>query len=177
MKHIRKIFGRREPNFNKINLATILFSDNATDGNILMLKNSWISKISKMKKKKNWKYFRSYSELPQENYLEPNDQIKDFCHWNENFLMEIYRNIYTFALQVPWECGFWTTRNGAVHQEQCQRFIWHQTETVCWKTCKGNKVFGCVVGTIFYNIEWDKVGKISDVLWVKLYCKMSDLCC
>ena len=30
---------------------------------------------------------------------------------------------------------------------------------------------------IFHNVEWVDAGKMRGVFWVKMYCKMSDICC
>ena len=51
---------------------------------------------------------------------------------------------------------------------QCKCFFWHQPE-ICFSAM--------LQEYICYNVEWVEVLKISQVFWVKLYCKMSYLFC
>ena len=87
--------------------------------------------------------------------------------WNKIFLKEIYRNIQTFAFKVLLECSSWACRNGAV---------WHH-QMFAGKFLKWKMFLAVLREHILFNVELVEVGKMIDVFWVKLYCKISDNFC
>ena len=56
-------------------------------------------------------------------------------------------------------------------------FFWYQTETCLLKICKVSGFLAVLQKYVFHNVEWDEVRKISEIFWVKLFCKMSHLFC
>ena len=124
------------------------WSPNCLENFSEILENSWISI-----KVKNFKTFSSPNQRASlRKFLVPLPDKSFLLLWNKGFLMEIYKNIQTFAFEVLRKCSSWASRNGAV-----QMFFWHEPETVCRK------------------IEWVEVRKMSEIFWGNLYCKMSDL--
>ena len=89
---------------------------NAIDGNIKMLKYSWVSKTSvKMKSFKTFYENQIANRLEEIITLPPTRTKKSFLHLeNKRFLTEICRNIQIFAFPALWECSSWASRNGAV---------------------------------------------------------------
>ena len=162
--------------FLRINLATILPLISklfwkfqrliATDGNIEMLKNSWISKnfIETF-------VYKAQTVSRLKEIIQPSTD-KRFLHlWNKNFLWEIYRNVQMFALQVLQEV--------ALPFRYCaaQMFFWRQPEICLLQNFKSKYSFGWCCEYIFYNVGWVKAPKTIKVFWSKMYCKVGDLFC
>ena len=102
------------------------------------------------------------SKPPQWNYLPL---------WNKTFLKELYRNIQTFAFKVLRECSFWASRNAAVQMF----FLTPNRKMFARKFIKSERLLAVLREQIIFNVKWVEVPKISEVVWAKLYCKMSDL--
>ena len=60
---------------------------------------------------------------------------------------------------------------------QCKWFFWYQTETCLLKICNVSGLLAVLQKYVFHNVEWVEVRKISEIFWVKLFCKMSHLFC
>ena len=116
-------------------------------------------KISiKMKNFKTFSMSQTASRLEEIIQSPPN---KSFLRlWSKNILTEIYRNIPTFAFQVLRECSPWTPRNSVVQKN-------FKTNQKHFFAGKFLKVFGCVAGVYFYNVERVEVRKMSEVFWAK----------
>ena len=156
----------------KKNLATILplkfklsgkFQRfNATDGNIEMTKSSRISTKFQLK----WKILKHFTSPKQRSawrkLFSPLPDKSFLCLWNKDFRTEIYRNIQTFAFQVPRACSSWASRNSAE-----QMFFLISTR----------KMFLTVLPQYIFYVEWVGVRKMSEAFWAKLHFKMSDLFC
>ena len=78
-----------------------------------------------------------------------------------NFQTEIYRNIQTFSFQELQKRSSWASRNSTVQ--------------ILFLAPTRNMFLAVFRKYIFHNVEWFEVRKMSEVFWVKLYCKMSDL--
>ena len=63
---------------------------------------------------------------------------------------------------------------GCLKMVQWKCFFWHHPQNVCWKICTVSGFLAVLRELSFYNVEWVKVRKISDVFCVKLYCKVND---
>ena len=86
--------------------------------------------------------------------------------WNKCFLMEIYRNIQTFAFKVLQEHSSWASRNDTV------QMFFSDTKQKKWLR------FSVLSRQhIIFNIKWVEVLKMIEVFWAKLYRKMSELFC
>ena len=103
----------------------------------------------------------SFSSPPDKSYLRL---------WNKNILCGIYRNMEAFDFPMLRECSSWVSKNGAM-----KMFFWHHPQNVCWKICTVSGFLAVLRELSFYNVEWVKVRKISDVFCVKLYCKVNDI--
>ena len=91
--------------------------------------------------------------------------------WNKNLFTEIHRNIQTFAFKVLQECGSWASRNRAV-----QMFFLTPNRNMFARIFVKPESFLTVLREdIAFNVKWVEVRKMSEVFWVKLYCKMSEL--
>ena len=84
----------------------------------------------------------------------------------------IYRNTQIFAFKVLQQCSSWEQRNGLVQIS----FFDTKQKHVCRKICKLRKVFGCVSGACYFQCQLScEVREMSEVVWVKLYCKIGAL--
>ena len=92
---------------------------------------------------------KSFSpQPPNKNFL---------CVCNKKFLMEICRNIKTFAFQVLWKCIFWVHRNGAVQ-------VFYLTPTrnsFPGKFVKWVRFLAMLLEYILYNVELSKVCRMK----------------
>ena len=91
--------------------------------------------------------------------------------WNKHFLVEIYRNIQAFAFKVFQECSSWLSRNGAVQMF----FLTPNRNIFTAKFVKSERFLTVLWEHITFDVKWVEVHKMSEVFWVKLYCKISDL--
>ena len=80
---------------------------------------------------------------------------------------EIYRHLLSkcFKNEVP----------GRQEMVQYSVFSDNEQKHVFWKNFKARKAFGFLREHIIFNVKWVKFRKMSEVIWAKLYCKMSDL--
>ena len=86
------------------------WSPNCLENFSEILENSWISI-----KVKNFKTFSSPNQRASlRKFLVPLPDKSFLLLWNKRFLMEIYKNIQTFAFEVLRKCSSWASRNGAV---------------------------------------------------------------
>ena len=86
------------------------WSPNCLENFSEILENSWISI-----KVKNFKTFSSPNQRASlRKFLVPLPDKSFLLLWNKGFLMEIYKNIQTFAFEVFRKCSSWASRNGAV---------------------------------------------------------------
>ena len=86
------------------------WSSNCLENFSEILENSWISI-----KVKNFKTFSSPNQRASlRKFLVPLPDKSFLLLWNKRFLMEIYKNIQTFAFEVLRKCSSWASRNGAV---------------------------------------------------------------
>ena len=140
---------------------------NAIDGNIEMLKYSWISKnFNQMKNLKAFCEAQTASHLKE--IIQPS-QNKSFLRlWNKHFLTEIYRNIDTFAFQVLRKCSSWASFPVKMF------FLTPTTYMFAGKFVKWVMFLVVLRKYIFSNAEWVELCKMSEVFWAKPYCKMSD---
>ena len=120
------------------------------------------------------KHFKIFYEVQRTSHIkqiiQPTTRQKlSLRLWDKYFLMEIYRNIQTFAFPVLGECNSSASRSSAV-----QIFF---PETCLQENLQSKLTFGRVAGYVFCNFEWVEVRKIGEFSWAKLYDKMSDLFC
>ena len=86
------------------------WSSNCLENFSEILENSWISI-----KVKNFKTFSSPNQRASlRKFLVPLPDKSFLLLWNKGFLMEIYKNIQTFAFEVLRKCSSWASRNDAV---------------------------------------------------------------
>ena len=91
--------------------------------------------------------------------------------WNKSFLTERCRNIQTFAFKVLQECSSLTSANGTVQIF----FVTPNRKIFAGKFVKRERFLVVLREHIIFNVKWDEVRKMSEVVWAKLYCKMNDL--
>ena len=63
---------------------------------------------------------------------------------------------------------------GRLEMLQCKCFFW-QHQTFAGKFVKWERFLAVLREHIFFNVEWIDFGKMTEVFWVKLYCKISEL--
>ena len=89
------------------------------------------------------------------------------------FLTEIYRKTQTFAFKVLQECGSWASRNREVQMS----FLTPNRNLFAGIFVKSERFLAVLREYIAFNINWVEIRKMSEVFWVKLYCKMSEFFC
>ena len=89
----------------------------------------------------------------------------------QNFLREICRNIQTFAFKVLQESSSWASGNGAVQMF----FLTPNRNMFAGKFVNWESFLAVFWEHIIFNFKRVEIRKMSEVFWVKLYCKMSDL--
>ena len=101
----------------------------------------------------------------------PHPPNKNFlCICDKNFLMEICRNIQTFAFQVLWKCSFWVHRN-------CKVQVFYLTPTrdrFSGKFVKWVKFLVVMLEYIFYVFFILTYGCYNITRWGEV-CKMNFL--
>ena len=80
--------------------------------------------------------------------------------WKKNVLMEIYRNIQTFAFRVLQKCSSFASRNGAA-----QMFFWHQAETCLLENLWSQKGFWPCCGRILFSMSCE----LRFLKWVRSF--------
>ena len=110
-------------------------------------------------------------QLPPPNPLSA-DKIW-LCLWNKNLFTEIYKSIQTFAFKVLQECGSWASRNREVQMS----FLTPNRNLFAGIFVKSERFLAVLREYIAFNINWVEIRKMSEVFWVKLYCKMSEFFC
>ena len=95
------------------------------------------------------------------------------CLWNKNLFTEIYKSIQTFAFKVLQECGSWASRNREVQMS----FLTPNRNLFAGIFVKSERFLAVLREYIAFNINWVEIRKMSEVFWVKLYCKMSEFFC
>ena len=93
--------------------------------------------------------------------------------WNKNLFTEIYRNIQTFSFKVLQERVFWASRNCAVQMF----FLTPNRNMFARIFVKPERFLTVLPEHIAFNVKWVEVRKMSEVFWVKLYCKISEHFC
>ena len=99
------------------------------------------------------------SDLPEENYSAPH-QIKASYVFRTKIFEQRFTVIQTFAFQALRECISLASNIGAM-----QMFFLTPTK---------NMFLAVLRECIFYTVEWFEVRKMSEVSWVRLYCKLTD---
>ena len=81
-----------------------------------------------------------------------------------------YTELYRHLLSKYFENGVFERQE----MLQCKCFFWHQTER-CLLENLSERLLAVLREHMIFNVKWVEVPKISEVVWAKVYCKMSDL--
>ena len=90
----------------------------------------------------------------------------------DKILLSLWNKYFqAFTFKVLQECSSWASRNDAAQMF----FLTPNWKILAEKFVKWERFLALLREHIIFNVEWVEFHKMSQVLWTKLYCKMSEL--